>query len=85
MEIGSPPMYSEINRVARDKDLTFLKEFGPFLRVLSQVTLNTESNKPEKERITNGMSFGGATWNLAGSFMLWRGSPMKNEWIIPYM
>ena len=31
MEIGSPPLYNEANRVARDMDLTLLSELGPFV------------------------------------------------------
>ena len=34
MEIGSPQLYEEANRIARDQDKTFLKEMGPFLRAL---------------------------------------------------
>ena len=38
MEIGSPQLYAEVNRTARDLDKTFLKELGPFLRALGGVT-----------------------------------------------
>ncbi len=31
MELGSPQLYAEANRVARDKDFTMLQELGPFL------------------------------------------------------
>ena len=31
MEIGSPPLYAEMNRVARDMDTTHLKTLGPIL------------------------------------------------------
>ena len=27
---------------------------------------------------------GGAAWNLAGSFLLWRGCKMQQEWLNPY-
>ena len=38
MEIGIPPLYSEVNRVTREMDLTILKEIGPFVRLLSKIT-----------------------------------------------
>lgn len=45
MEFGSPPLYAEANRVAREMDLSFLKELGPFLKPLSVVAANGEKNK----------------------------------------
>ena len=30
MELGSPPLYSELNRVARDMDMSQLENLGPF-------------------------------------------------------
>ena len=84
MEIGSPQLYAEVNRVARDMDLAYLKELGPFLRALGRVTNAAEYFKPSSEKITNGRSFGGAEFNLAGPFLLWRGAPMKDEWVLPY-
>ena len=47
MEMGSPQLYAEANRVARDMDLTFLKELGPFLRCLGTVAENAEYNKSD--------------------------------------
>lgn len=38
MELGTPPLYSEVNRVAREMDFTLLKELGPFLQVMSFIT-----------------------------------------------
>ena len=31
MELGTPQLYSEANRVARDMDLTMINELGPYL------------------------------------------------------
>jgi len=31
MELGSPTLYAEVNRVARDKDYNYLKELGPYV------------------------------------------------------
>ena len=42
MEIGSPSLYAEANRVARDVDRSYLKELGPFLRCLNIITLRAE-------------------------------------------
>jgi len=38
MEIGSPSLYIDANEKARDFDMTFLKELGPFLYALGRVT-----------------------------------------------
>jgi len=34
MELGSPPIYAELNRVARDMDMTQLFNLGPIARAL---------------------------------------------------
>jgi len=38
MELGTPQLYAEVNRVARDMDFTQLKELGPFIRALGEIT-----------------------------------------------
>ena len=84
MEFGSPPLYAEANRVARDMDLTFLKELGPYLRALFVITRYAEAGKQSQDKVTTGAMKGGEYRNLAGVFMLWRGAAMKEEWIQPY-
>ena len=37
MEFGSPPLYSELNRICRTKDTKYLRELGPFAKALSLV------------------------------------------------
>jgi len=34
MEVGTPQLFAEANRVSRDMDLDYLVELGPFLRAL---------------------------------------------------
>ena len=85
MEIGSPSLYIDANEKARDFDMTFLKELGPFLYALGRVTSQAEYNKSNDDRVARGFDyFGGVKYNLAGSFMLFRGAPMQNDWISPY-
>ena len=38
LEFGAPPLYSELNRVSRDMDLSYLQTLGPFARAISQIT-----------------------------------------------
>ena len=45
MELGIPQLYAEANRVARDVDKTYLKELGPFLKALGEITFWSEDNK----------------------------------------
>ena len=54
MELGTPPLYSESNRVARDMDLSLLKELGPFLKVLSRITYFSEHMKEPEDKIKTG-------------------------------
>lgn len=77
-------MYSEVNRVVRDKDLTYLKELGPFVKVLSEITLNSENHKKANDIVNTGKNIGGVINNMAGSFLLFRGAPMLPEWVKPY-
>lgn len=35
MELGSPPLYAEVNRVAREMDRTRLSDLGPFIFALN--------------------------------------------------
>lgn len=84
MELGSPPLYAEVNRVARDMDLSNLKELGPYLKTLSEITRFAESYREEGDKITPGEEIGSAKANLSGCFLLFRGAQMKPEWIKPY-
>lgn len=81
LELGTPPLYSEANRVARDMDLSLLKELGPFLRALHEVTYGAEYNRDPEDKIKTGEMIekneGGIKYNIAGSFLLWRGAGMK--------
>ena len=84
MELGTPPLYAEANRVARDMDLTHLKELGPFLKTLSEITRFAETYRQDDDKITPGEEIGSAKANLSGCFLLFRGAQMKAEWIKPY-
>ena len=81
MEFGQPPLYAEANRVARDFDLNYIKELGPFLRCLFLVTNQTVFHFKKEDQILQGSVIGGAKENVAGAFLLWRGATMKKEWI----
>ena len=45
MELGTPSLYADANRVARELDQSYVKELGPYLRVLGKITLASERNK----------------------------------------
>ena len=76
MDIGSPPLYAEINRAARDMDKSYLSELGPLHRALVVVIALAEKYKSEGDKMTPGKDLGGDSWNMGGSFVLWRGAPM---------
>ena len=55
------------------------------MKALSYITVCGERYKHGFDKIKTGRMIGGADKNLAGSFLLWRGAPMKEEWIKPYV
>ena len=85
MEIGSPALYAEANRVARDVDKSFLKELGPFLRCLNVISLRAEYFKKDNDVIITGKMIN-SYWknNMYGSFLLFRGLSMLEKYIEPF-
>lgn len=51
MELGSPPLYYEINRVSRTRDISQLANLGPYIMALGLVTANTESKRDDNDKI----------------------------------
>ena len=45
------------------------------------VTAAAELNKSKDDKVTTGKELGGVEYNLAGSFMLFRGAPMQADWV----
>ena len=76
MELGSPPLYAELNRVARDMDLTQLTNLGPILRALFFITFFAEKHRSDSDKIMPGTQIGGVFGNMAGCFLLFRGVQM---------
>ena len=82
MELGSPPLYMELNRACRQMDLTKLPQLGPFAYALSCVCRWGDSKKKKADKILHGSTI----WKgLTGCFLLWRGASMKQVWIQPYL
>ena len=87
MEIGSPALYAEANRVARDVDKSFLKELGPFLRCLNVISLRAEYFKKDNDVIKTGKMIRSDPYyknNMRGSFLLFRGLSMLEKYIEPF-
>lgn len=81
MELGTPPLYAEANRVARDMDFSLQDVLGPFIMGLYFVTMWANKSRHDHDKIKTGDMIGGEVNNIAGSYLLWRGTAMKNEWI----
>lgn len=79
MELGMPQLYSEVNRVAREMDLTYLKELGPFLQALSCIASRSEEFKDEGDMVMPGKEISMVYGNMAGSFMLFRGAALLDS------
>ena len=54
MELGSPPLYAELNRVARDMDNTQLEYLVPFQRAVYVITLRAEEERTAEDKIKTG-------------------------------
>lgn len=78
MEIGTPSLYNEVNRVAREMDMSLLEDLGPYLKALSEITSQGEKNKKKNDKIKTGLMLKkkekGVYLNIGGAFLLWRGS-----------
>ena len=71
IEIGTPQLYAEANRVSRTLDYNLIKELGPFLKALSVITLRSEKFKNEGEFIKTGKMIDPfLRCNMLGSFLL---------------
>ena len=57
-------------------DIRYLKELGPFLHALGKITSHSERNKNLYDKVVPGHEYGGLVYNMAGSFLLFRGAPM---------
>lgn len=79
LELGSPPLYFEINRVCRTMDKSHLHSLGPYIKALGVVTIFTEKNREIRDKIRPGADISNyKQLNLAGLFILYRGATMKN-------
>ena len=65
-------------------DITQNKHLGPYICVLYRVLNSGEIGKAADDKIVTGQMLGGVENNWAGSFLAWRGAPMKEEWIAPF-
>lgn len=81
MELGDPPLYAVVNRVVRDMDRSYLGTLGPYIACLNKITEWSELKKDEMDRIVPGRSLGGADWNIAGSFLAFKGGKLEESWI----
>ena len=85
MELGSPPLYAELNRVSRMLDYSQLEQLGPLHKAFSEIA-EAENAKEEDEKITTGFHINpyGVKYNLAGIFLLYRGAQMNEYWVNDY-
>ena len=54
LEFGSPALYSELNRVTRDMDKTYLKQLGAYAEVLGRITCYVEGRREYDDKIKTG-------------------------------
>jgi len=58
---------------------------GPYIKALGLVTYFSEKNRESNDKIATGhMINSEKLFNLAGLFILYRGTTMKKEWIDDY-
>ena len=51
MEFGNPPLYSDLNRAARQRDSSFLGNLGGYARALSKISELSENFREEFDKI----------------------------------
>lgn len=81
MELNDPPLYSVVNQACRDLDQVFLEQLGPFIACLGAITEWAEQRREDQDKIQPGKTFGGVEWNIAGSFILFKGGKAEELWI----
>ena len=57
MELGDPPLYSEVRRSIRTVDRGSLETLGPFARALDRILSAAESHRQDSDRIPGGHQF----------------------------
>lgn len=57
MELGSPPIYSEVNKVCRTMDKEYLDTLGPYIQGFASVVGGAEKSREEIDKIPTGISF----------------------------
>ena len=55
MELGSPPLYLELNRASREMDETLLPQLGPFAKALARTCAGAERWKKKEDKILSGI------------------------------
>ena len=66
-------------------DRAYIRELGPFLKVLGNVTYASEKFKKEGDKVTTGKEISDVAYNMSGAMLLFRGAAMMDEWIEPYV
>ena len=84
MELGSPPLYYEINRVCRSKDMSHLQNLGPYIKALGYVTALSERYRDQDDQIKTGQMVSLNIYNMSGVFILYRGLSLHEEYIDQY-
>ena len=51
MEFGDPPLYAELNRAARDLDMSLIDSLGPMAKVMSEITYAAENFREKDDKI----------------------------------
>lgn len=89
LELGSPPLYSIINKIIRDSDLKNLTMLGPYIKSLGVVTFYAERKRYQSDQIKSGYFLNKwEPYNFLGIFLVFRGAQIdqKNNknWIDKY-
>lgn len=78
MEFGAPPLYAALNTACRDVDTSKMPQLGGYAQCLTMITAAAEKRRKESDKIRTGdeikKSVGGGDFNMAGSFLLYRGA-----------
>lgn len=89
LELGSPPLYLELDVSSRMMEMNNLESLGPFARVFSEIMTSGDKRRHDSDKIKPGMQScitesGGSKHNMEGMFMLYSGAMMQESQLTTY-
>lgn len=82
-----PPFYADLNNACRTLDNSKLNSLGPYSRALGRLLywgVSSEAKRDDKLRQGYDNGVNGPYGSFSESFLTFRGSDMKDEWLVDW-